>query len=201
MRDRLKNYGLNFDGRQVPENSYLTNVPTDYTHNVTLVENLSNTNYSANIDIYDNQAAQVTPLAGAYGSLHAELLSLDFDMASLIIQYFPFDRYFFIGAGGGFSYADHYYYGISPLLEIGYYWIGDMAYNFRIGTGIIGRANFVLPLGKAPVPGGLTPALFNIGIFVSLDLYFLTVCPECYVYRSDSGQYAFEYTAAAGLHF
>ncbi len=91
--------------------------------------------------------------------------------------------------------APDYYYGISPLLETGYYWIGVMAYNFRVGTGLIGRSNLAVPKGPSPVPDGVAQVLFNIGVFVSLDFYFLTVSPECYVYRNDNGQYAFEYTA------
>ncbi len=202
LKDRLKSYAVFFDGRQSAENSYLTNVLTDYTHNVLLVENLTNTNYSTNFDLYDNQEVSLTPAAGPYGSLHLELLTLDFDMASLLLEYFPFDRYFFVQAGSGFYTVNEFntqYYYISPLLEIGYYWVGDMAYNFRIGTGIIGRVN-VAYSPSGPVPDVITPALFNLGLFVSVDFYFITVRPECYFYY-ENGKANFTYAVAAGIHF
>jgi hypothetical protein len=198
MKDRLKAYDLFYNGKQVLENSYFSNVPTGITHNLVVVENIKTTNCDTNFDIYDNQVKWIYPGAGPYGQLHAVMLSLDFDYASLLIEYFPFDRYFFCGAGAGFYTGAGIYY-ISPEAEAGYYLIGDMNYAFRLGAGITGRANLAFS-GQGSLPPSAVPALFDAGVFISLEYYFITVRPECLFYNNN-GIPGLGFGVAAGLHF
>ncbi len=201
-KDRAKSYSLSFDGKQIPENSVFSNVPTDVTHSVVLVEDLTNTIFSTNFDLYDSQYIDVRPEANGFFPLHAKLISLDYDIVTLVGQYFPFDRYFWVGAGCGlYVFADTVYqlYYVSPLIEIGYYFIGDMDRNFRLGAGLIGRANYVL--SPETIPEGVSPSVFNIGVFITFDAWFLTVQPECYVYWDDSGKINGSFCIAMGVHF
>lgn len=199
FKDRLKTYSLYFDNGRVSENSFISNIPTDFNHELVIVADSKYTNYYTNFNLYDSKTAQVNASAVAYGSLHAEVIGPDFNIASLIIQYFPFGRYFCIGAGAGFcdsalAVPGTSFLYVSPLVDLEYYLIGDMSYDFRASFGLIGRYDIAVN-----GPGLALPV--DVGAFISIDYLFFTIRPECYVYRDDSGNYNFLFTAAAGIHF
>ncbi len=204
LKDRVKNYSLFLDSSPVPEGVLLTNVPTDFTHRFKLMENPAIDDYTTNFSLFDSQTVAITPLARPYFPLHAKLVSIDYDYATLIVQYFPFDRYFWAGLGSGIYFetdqAKNTHYYIFPEAELGYYWIGDMGYDFRIGTGLMFRVNTLLSSGVSAL--SISPsAPYSAGAFINIEYYFFIIQPEVYFYMDQGGSPHFDFAAAAGFHF
>ncbi len=207
MKYRAGNYSLYLDGSPVKEDSLVSNIPTVFTHSLLLTESLNKTNlttnYMTNFDLLDSQTITVTPSLGQIPPFHVKLLTMDFDYATLMLQYFPFGSCFWIEAGTGFfEYSDNtgeYFYPL-PQAEIGYYIIGNMENDFRAGAGFLFRYDMVFS-PDATVTLKYTPEPWDIGFFITLELYFVTLQPEVFFYKDQNGNPQFAYTLAAGFHF
>jgi hypothetical protein len=204
LKERMKNYNLYLDGLPVSENQVISNVSVEYPHSFLMTDNLNITNYTENFDLYDGQIEIIKPEGNGFRSLHFELLFLDYDMATLSLQYLPFNRYFWAAGDLGLSFIltnQSSSTFISPMIEAGYYLFGNSESLVHVGAGLILRANFVVTQGSNPPITSQGTPLLNYGIFINAAYSLFTVRPECYVYLDENGNVRFAFTAVLGICF
>lgn len=197
----MKKYHIYLDGVPAGENYSATNVRVDVPHSLLMTDDMNKTNYYRDFDLYDGETVTINPEASGFQRLHVELIVLDYDIATLFLEIFPIDSHIYAGIGSGFSFINSdqdAVYFISPMIETGYYIIGDAGSAFRIGAGLIFRANFVKYQGAA---SGLDIPLFNYGIFASADYMFISLRPECYIYIDADRKFQFSFALSAGLRY
>ncbi|MGA2141419.1 MAG: hypothetical protein ABSG94_03255, partial [Brevinematales bacterium] len=105
--------------------------------------------------------------------LHLMVYSGNCSFAGLAAEYFPY-RYFWLEAGGGVSWYKTIY-DVSPYLGIGYYFIGDMKTDFRLGCGITASYYQYVPLSAITPPYN-----YSGGIFAQFEWKCINLRIGCY---------------------
>ncbi len=201
LKDRWKTYSIYVDDIIVKERGILTNVQAGINHTLRVVDNHSNEVYKNSFYLHDGETKSYSPGEKSPGLFHAKLYSLDNSMAAFGLDVF-LGRYFWFGAGSGASYVslknDNLYF-ISPFIETGYYLLGDMNYDFRLGIGLDAKVNIIYPddVLKSNYPD-VQNYQMNAGLFLSIEWKFIMIKPTGYMYFLNN-KVGFSYGIGAGI--
>ncbi|GEM_PF-6424913 len=150
-----------------------------------------------------NIIKRAPPKPYVYTAYHYLFLTLDYDYATALIEFYPYDHDIWGGIGVAYSmyFTNNSTYAFaSPVIEAGYLILGDMRKDFRLGTGFIARFDFALT-GSPPV-SSQNPFQIDFGWFVSLDYDIFTLRPEIYINLPlGNSPQSISYSVAAGFHF
>ncbi len=200
-KDRNKNYQLFLDNKPVNENDIITNMPAGRNHVLKLTETNEGVVENQTFYVKDGENRDVTPSEKSSGIFHIKAIALDRSFATLGADLF-WGRYFWFGVGAGASYSTlstGTVYFISPYVEAGYYFLGDINYDFRIGAGIQGRVNMYFPENPVrQIDPSIQNYMPNLGIFGQLEWKFIILKPTLYLYW-DQGNIGVSYGIGAGF--
>jgi len=183
-KDNLKKYSLFLNDKEVVEGQLISNLQAGLKYTLSVKNDRQEEVFREDFYLRDAEVKVVNPCEKDYSPWHFKALTLDRNFLTLGIDYFPW-RYFWVGIGAGASYASvgsNSLFFLSPFVEAGYYFMGDMAYDLRIGAGVVGRVNIFMPedVGKSMdfSVGNYSP---NAGIFVQLEWRFIVLRPVAYL--------------------
>jgi hypothetical protein len=204
MKDRIKTYSIFLDDMLVSEGKTVSNIQAGLKHTVTLKDNLSKEVDKSEFYLKDSDVTQVT-LGEKYPSpLHFEAYSLDRSMASLGVDLY-IGRYFWLGLGTGGSYfaaGSSPLIFVSPYVETGYYFLGDLAYDLRVGAGLLGKVNMFFPEDTAKaIDSSVNNYSPNAGVFAQVEWKFIMIRPAAYIYFDASQNIQFTYGLGVGVKF
>lgn len=202
-KDRNKSYTVLLDDKPIIENTLLTNIAAGLSHRITVLDNNSNSVFKETFYIHDGEEKTISPSANTPSIVHFKAYSLDANFATVGADFF-LGRYIWAGLGIGGSYLsanNNTFIFLSPYVEIGYYFIGDMEYPLRIGAGISGRANMFLTSAETAKSYSTVPALMpNLGVFALVEWTFIMFRPAFYGYM-DGQNFGFGYGLGTGVKF
>lgn len=191
---RGKKYFYAVDGMTAYENEEFTNMSAASNHILTVKDRASNIVYRGFIGINDGLTAHVVPEEEWIRQFHYELRlpGLYSGLGSLGADYFP-SKFFWAGAGCGFNMVynqvfGQYVYEAMPYIDAGYYFLGDIREDFRIGAGLTasyyryfpqndisqvnpGYLNQISP--SYPSSGIVSSSDYSAGVFAEVEWRFL----------------------------
>ncbi|MGA2141186.1 MAG: hypothetical protein ABSG94_02090 [Brevinematales bacterium] len=181
-----KKYSYYVDGRPAYENEMITNISALSAHTLTVMDQFSNLACRQPFNAVDGDTIHVTPEDKWGGPFHvlAYAGTGGIGFGGLGVEYFP-GRYFWLEAGGGVScYPYNSTYDISPHLDAGYYFYGDMAADFRFGAGLTASYYMYIPAGNFS-----RPYSYSSGVFIVCEWKWLFLkLGASYDFLADTGQ-------------
>jgi TolB-like protein len=204
FKDNLKKYRIELDGKDVVEGQLISNVAAGIDHTLVLKGFDSNVISQETFYLRDKEIKEVQPKEKSTGFAHFKLYSLDRNMATLGAELYFF-RYLWAGIGVGGSYftttnLNSMVFFISPYVEAGYYLLGDMGSDLRLGIGLEGRVNLYQPEDAVKKINAAFPNYQpNLGIFAQIEWKLFFFRPTLYLLMGADNQINFSYGLGAGI--
>jgi hypothetical protein len=139
-KERGKSYVLYVDDELSSEGRLFEDMNALKEHNIKVVDQDKNTVYQQTFNVSDGATIHVTPEEKWAGPFHIKTYILGNSLFGLAGLYFP-ERYIWVELGCGMSFISspafkETIYNVSPYLDAGYYFYGDMKTDIRVGAGV-----------------------------------------------------------------
>jgi hypothetical protein len=138
-QERGKKYSVTVDNKPVKDNQVLEDLNALNEHVIKVYNQSTNLIYSSKFNVKDGSTMHIAGEEKWGGLFHPKFYLFGNSICGAAAQFFP-ERYVWLEAGMGFSvyYSQAFkegIYNLSPYLDAGYYFSGDMLTDWRYGGG------------------------------------------------------------------